>query len=257
MPRFAIIGDIHEETGRLQAVLAHMQHVDDLAGVLLVGDIAEAGMERFATEHHTARWHEQIDATLELIRTTVDVPLAWVPGNHDMRGYEGEPNNADGRVIVIAGVRIHGIGGAGPARFGFRYEWDEDDIRALPDPLTNPAGPPPDILLCHAPPFDSGLDINHAGSKCGSVALRELAERHRGVLLCGHIHESGGVSRIGQCIGYNPGALQPGAFGARLARAQYGLLDFDPAAGHVRITHRDLDAHAETVDDFDIGSRSA
>ncbi|MGE0431262.1 MAG: metallophosphoesterase [Planctomycetota bacterium] len=246
MTRFAVIGDIHERMGRLHAVLAHLadEPREPIDGVLLVGDIAEAGMERFANAARDRHWRDQVDVILDLVRETLQVPIAWVPGNHDMRGYEDERENVDGRVATIGGVRIAGIGGAGPARFGFRYEWSEDDIRGLDVPDC-------DILLCHAPPISSGLDANMRGTPCGSAAIRERAEAHRGVLLCGHIHEAGGTTLLGRCVAYNPGAL-----GEPYGATQYGLLGFDVVSGRVQITHRNL----ETDDDdrvtvFETGSR--
>ena len=78
-------------------------------------------------------------------------PWAWVPGNHDLSDND-LPNNADGRVLEVAGLRVGGIGGAGPARFGFAYEWSEDDVRARSHLDC-------DVLLVHTPPLGTALAI--------------------------------------------------------------------------------------------------
>ena len=100
----------------------------------------------------------------------------------------------------IADLTVAGIGGAGPARFGFPYEWGEDEIRAR-------SVPDCDVLLTHCPPALSALGRTASGSDAGSLAIRERAIRHHGVLVCGHIHEAAGVERIGDCLCLNVGGL--------------------------------------------------
>ncbi len=80
------------------------------------------------------------------------------------------------------------------------------------------------ILVSHAPPFDSGLDLLITGESVGSRAVREFIEQRRpAISLHGHLHDSPYRSgrfyeQIGETISINPGQ---GA--ARLA-----AVTFDP-----------------------------
>lgn len=78
------------------------------------------------------------------------------------------------------------------------------------------------VAAIHAPPFKSGLDnapkldkkkrpVHVLGapsySPVGSKAVREIIEKYQPKLtLHGHIHESGGVTRIGRTLSINPGS---------------------------------------------------
>jgi len=214
--RFACIGDYHGQAGRLASVIEALADQDFVA-VLMTGDF------------RCGAWDDSTRIALEMV-AKLGVPILFVPGNHDEPGIV-HPGNVDGRGAEIGGMRIAGVGGAGPHRFGFPYEWSEDDIRArhLPDW---------DILIAHAPPFGTTLDrLRGCGEHAGSVAIRERAEAHGpGLLLCGHIHECVGVDLVGSCTCYNVGAL-----GEPYGRAQFGLVEFASSPTPL-ITHVDLES---------------
>lgn len=235
---FGVIGDVHAHARRLGLVLARLRELPALDGVLLVGDLC--GEPPFALGRRgpaalTWRADSIRDVLAEV--ATLGVPLAWVPGNHDPREHD-DPRNVDDRVTLIAGVRVGGIGGAGPARFGFPYEWGEDETRARALAL-----PACELVISHTPPHDSGLDrVARGGHAVGSVAIRELASRHRGVLVCGHIHEAPGVWIANDCLCANVGGL-----GEPYGRAQVGVLTLrGPAsAREYQLVLEDLDALSE------------
>ena len=224
----AVIGDIHANWPRLERVLERIaeRRAD---GVLLVGDLGEP----------TPRWRGHDDAartarylaSVERILSTVGalgLPVAWVPGNHDLREVPG-PGNCDGRVVLVAGLRVLGIGGAGPERFGFPYEWDEDDVRARPAPAC-------DVILSHTPPARTPLDfVPTSSAHVGSEAVRERAQAHDGVLVCGHIHESPSAVQLGRCLCLNAGGL-----GEPWGRAQVGFVVWRDDGRHVA-EHEDLE----------------
>lgn len=209
-PVLAVIGDVHyrpdDPSHPLHAVLAHVA-AQDVAGVLLVGDLASSPLRRSSVNNPAvvATYRARVQAALGLV-AGLGRPVLWVPGNHDLpdigRGLDAAllPGNVDGAVAELAGLRVAGIGGAGPDRFGFCYEWDEDSVRrrAVPDC---------DVLLCHAPPRDTPLDVTAYGEHVGSAAIRERALQHHGALVCGHIHESPGVFNLGDCLAVNAGGL--------------------------------------------------
>lgn len=203
----AVIGDAHAHLGRLARVLARIDQVG-VAGVLLVGDLGsgDVGLARLRTPEGDARYVASVIRVLEAVRA-LGVPVLWVPGNHDLpdlgRGATpGDPlwGNVDGGVAQVGALRVAGLGGAGPARFGFCYEWTEEEVgrRVIPEA---------DVLLCHCPPARTPLDLTRRGEHVGSEALRARALGWDGVLVCGHIHEAGGVARLGDCLCLNAGGL--------------------------------------------------
>jgi Icc-related predicted phosphoesterase len=140
------------------------------------------------------------------------------------------PGNVDGTVASVAGIRIAGIGGSGPAHFGFPYEWDDDEIRGR-------VVPPHDVLLSHTPPRDTELDLTRWGGRhAGSAAVSERARVHDGVLVCGHIHEAAGAIQIGRCLCLNAGSL-----GEPFGQPQVAFVIHDPTTpGQWAVRHEDL-----------------
>lgn len=234
--RLGIVGDVHGEQSRLDQVIDVLAELD-VDGVLLVGDLVSHAWAREHGLGPRARetFDQEIEQTLALV-SRLDVPTAWVPGNHDLPGADLLPDRSapaprsasdpeteppwlhhapdlDRRVGEVAGLRVYGIGGAGPARFGFPYEWDEAEIDALDVPEV-------DVLLSHTPPARSGLDRVMNGRMVGSEAVRRLCKKAR-LLVCGHIHEAAGLVEIDGCLCLNAGAL-----GEPYGRSQIAWVDF-------------------------------
>jgi uncharacterized protein len=246
MTLLLVIGDIHGQYADLERVLAHVP-LDRVKAVLLTGDLG----------------FDQKDLLLPSAMRTVEIvasrgkPVVFVPGNHDLAELPDLPGayNADDRAVDVAGLRIRGVGGSGPALFGFPYEWSEDDIRKRQRFEA-------EILLSHTPPLQSGLDRCFHGAHGGSAAVREMLSPAGGnapwILVCGHIHEAVGAKVVDGTPCYNAGSL-----GSPFGRAQYGLveLDWEPSTRRVdrmprpgmTITHRHLDGHAEREWTFEAG----
>jgi Icc-related predicted phosphoesterase len=223
--RLAVIGDVHARFDRLARVLERVRAAE-VDALLFVGDLGSHDLSyvRRRTPERDARYLASVEEVLARGRA-VCAQVLYVPGNHDLPDL-AFPGNADGRVVEVGGVRVGGIGGAGPGRFGFAYEWEEDAIRARPELDC-------DVLLCHAPPARTPLDRLAARPEhVGSEAIRERAERHRGVLVCGHIHESGGVLRLGDCLCVNAGGL-----GAPFEADQVGFVRRTAGTWSVRYEH--------------------
>ena len=151
---------------------------------------------------------------LEYIVSRLDVPLVFVPGNHDpdlkprgdlwlpLRVDEpevGPPGciNADGRVVDVAGLRVAGLGGSVRYRPGpNQYTQSEMRRRALRLELrlrVRPArsGRRLDVLITHAPPdVVDGPDTDpaHRGFKAFARLIRNTSPRAH---VYGHVHPYG------------------------------------------------------------------
>ncbi len=157
---------------------------------------------------------------LGALMNALDVPLVFVPGNHDpdqsgyrvsrsglitQAGFPARPPwpsgavNADGRVVDVAGVRVAGLGGClryndGPNQYTEhqqarrarslrrRVAWRHwrDHRRA-------------DVLLTHAPPrgLGDGDDAPHRGFGCYHALTTALEPS---LLLHGHVHPYGAAA---------------------------------------------------------------
>lgn len=158
------------------------------------------------------------------LMNALDVPLVFVPGNHDpdVSGYRSSragltlraglparppwPDgavNADGQMVDMAGLRVAGLGGCrrysqGPNQY---TDWQQARrARALRRRAwlrRRRDGRGVDVLLAHAPPrgVGDGDDPAHRGFRAlpGLVAALQPA-----ALLHGHVHPYGAPVRAGR-----------------------------------------------------------
>ncbi|MGC8606927.1 MAG: metallophosphoesterase family protein [Vulcanisaeta sp.] len=69
------------------------------------------------------------------------------------------------------------------------------------------------ILVSHYPPYGTNVDKAWNGANIGSKSVRKLIEEVKPLaVLCGHVHESRGVDRIGSTVIVNPGPLFNGYY---------------------------------------------
>lgn len=216
--RIGCVGDLHGALGSLQRVLEHLRTAD-VEGILLTGDFARGPLNADPKYGNTASPAELLD----LVTSTFSNVLL-VPGNHDDPSLGGGVS-VDGREMTWLGWKVAGVGGSPFTGGHFPYEWSDDRVD-----LTGWHAP--DILLAHSPPADSGLDVIKSGKAVGSKAIREVADRMNGLLVCGHIHEAAGVTQLGHCLCYNAGSL-----GRPFGAAQCGVASFDDETGTWQVDH--------------------
>lgn len=189
MVRILAFSDLHADARAAAALVAAGAGVDLVIGA---GDFCNA--------------RRGLAAALALL-----APLApkavWVPGNAEsaaeLRAAAGPARVLHGEAAEIAGLRLFGLGHAVPVTpFGaWSCDLTEAEAAALLAPLDAV-----DILVSHSPP-KGVADRSSAGASLGSVAVRAAIERAAPrYCLCGHIHESWGVSgRIGRTEVHNLG----------------------------------------------------
>lgn len=236
-----IIGDVHAHFGYLDRVLARIRAVG-VDGIVLVGDIGGNYLWRpdGMTPDRIDDYLASLRAVLERVRA-VGVPVRWIPGNHDLPAFPDEPafaGNVDGRVEELAGLRIAGLGGSGEP-FGFPNEWTEADaaprFAAIPDDV--------DVLITHTPPRDTTLSRLYGNRAiCGSALVRSTALRLRGFHVCGHIHESAGALRLGECLCVNAGGLGDPHGRAQVAFIRRSTGDHPVDVGWVDDLENDVEA---------------
>jgi Icc-related predicted phosphoesterase len=150
---------------------------------------------------------------LEYLVSRLDVPLFYVPGNHDpnvelpdmtwmpLRTEIPIPgpagcDNIDGKVVEYRGVRIAGLGGSlrykrGPNQYTqAQMRWRALKLEARIHLKRVRDTRKLDILVTHAPPF--GLAEASDPAHIGFVAfLRLIKEFHPLVHVYGHVHPYG------------------------------------------------------------------
>ncbi len=143
-------------------------------------------------------------------------PLYCVPGNHDpyeiIDAFEEYDVNLHGKVRNFMGEVFMGWGGAlTPFHLAFEPT-EEETSEALDEMVGGVSGD--FILILHNPPRDTKLDRLATGEHVGSPVIRKFIEKHQPKLVVSaHIHEAGGVDRIGKTTLFYPGPFYAGKYG--------------------------------------------
>jgi len=121
----------------------------------------------------------------------------------------------DGRGIVLDDdVGIAGVSAAPRSPLRTPYELPDDELgRRAETGLGEVKACRVRILCPHAPPFGTACDRLRSGEHVGSAALRAVVERDApDLVLCGHIHESRALDRLGPTEVVNPGPVSAGHY---------------------------------------------
>lgn len=230
--RILVLPDIHDRLDRVEKILkeATNHHIE---AILCVGDISSQLRPKTAiTPELLAKTEKVKNGLIARINKLLPLPFYYVPGNHDAptlgltqteaENYQSDGYNTDSKVSHLnKNVTVYGIGGS-PVFYGWPYEWNEADLEAhlkTHYPWKNP----PHIILSHTPPASCPVAMTKHGQDAGSTTIADLAKQHRGLLLCGHIHEAYGVEKINECVVVNAGALGTSHGACRLV-----YLDYNP-----------------------------
>lgn len=132
---------------------------------------------------------------LEYVLTRLNVPLLYVPGNHDADDFDVPGGiSVDSRVVTLSGLRIGGLGGSRRYKSDGIHQYTEGEmrwrvmgmlLRLAPWRLARGNGL--DLLLTHAPPL--GIhdmpDYAHTGFASFLTMIRLGRPR---LMLHGHSH---------------------------------------------------------------------
>jgi hypothetical protein len=200
--RIAYVVDVHDRFDAVPQALAATGPVD----VLVVGgDITTFGTP------------DDAERAIELWRSLSPRLLA-VAGNMDSPAIDerlvGLGVSVDGRGVALGDVGIAGVSAAPMSPLHTPYEIPDDELaRRAEAGLAEVKDCRVRILCPHAPPHGTACDRLRSGEHVGSAALRAVVEREQpDVVLCGHIHESRAVDRLGPTQVVNPGPVSAGHY---------------------------------------------
>jgi len=201
--RILLLSDIHGETRYLDSLASKAEEVDL---ILISGDITHLGGRKEA---------EKLLAAFRNIGKRIYL----VPGNCDTLGalgyFKEERVNIHPHAIPWEEYTLLGLGGALPGPLKTPLVFSEEDFRKFLEPFSkespNNKGT---LFLTHEPPYGSLLDRALKVKHVGSRAIREWIDINQPlVCICGHIHESSGIDRIGDTLCVNPGSFSKGRYG--------------------------------------------
>jgi len=198
--RLLCVSDIH---GRMANVGKLVSHNPSCDVVVVAGDVTNFGIKREA------------EGILDALATIAD-DLVAVPGNCDppaVSHYLAESGygiNSDGR--ILGGVGFFGVGGSNITPFNTPLEHSEDTLQGI---LAKGYESVKDsnfkVLVSHAPPYTTNLDLASRGEHVGSRSVRHfLDQNHVDLVVTGHIHEAKGEDELGATKMLNPGPLHMG-----------------------------------------------
>ncbi len=187
-------------------------------------------VEKVIFEEMEKRLRQWLDLIVEKINTRETLTIV-MPGNDDelfideiIKSYEdrGIVYPLD-NVLEVEGLELVSSPYVNPTPWNTPREMDEKRLeKHLESIISKLHNPSKAIFNFHCPPYGTNLDlapkltkdlkpVSIAGTvqyeHVGSKAVRKVIERYQPVIgLHGHIHESGGVDRIGRTVVVNPGS---------------------------------------------------
>jgi putative phosphoesterase len=157
-----------------------------------------------------------VDSAFSILQklSSSTMPILYVPGNMDSAELASFKHSdmlrcIHGRCERIGDFSFLGVGGAVKGPFMTPFESTEEEIQETLKKAIENCENTDLVLVSHAPPKNTSLDLTRSGMHVGSSAIRNFIESKQPILVvCGHIHEARGTDRIGRTVILNPGPAQ-------------------------------------------------
>lgn len=209
MLKILVVADVHGEIEKLSEFLNSFKEKEfDL--VLCPGD--------FTDMFSTPEGYSQTDIAEIVLQKLISLgrPVLCIPGNHEpyeiLDLFDEYDVNLHARTRKFKGFELIGFGGASTP-FNTKFEPTEREIKEnLCKLKTRSKGKT--ILVIHCPPYGTVVDKTETGEHVGSKVIREFIETEKPILaISAHIHEAGGIDKIGETTVFYPGAIFNNAYG--------------------------------------------
>ncbi len=209
MLKILVIADVHGEFEKFSKLVDKIRsHEFDL--VICPGD--------FTDMYNIPEGYSQLDIAELIIQKLLSLgkPVFCIPGNHEpydiIELFDEYGTNLHEKTRAFMGTEFIGFGGAATP-FNTKFEPTDEEIdAALTKSMKGVKGK--FILVVHNPPFETNLDKVEAGEHVGSKAVRQFIEKEKPLLaISAHIHEAGGVDKLGTTTLFYPGASYEGYYG--------------------------------------------
>ena len=203
-----VFGDVHGKIDALSDVIKNIKTKPDL--VICPGD--------FTDMFEKIEGFSQLDIADIIIQkiSSFGCPVLCVPGNHDpyeiLKMFDNYKTNIHGKRKDVGGLTFIGWGGA-LTPFNTYFEPSENETKNSLEKLVKGVGSG-FVLVVHNPPKNTKLDKTLSGTHVGSNVIRRFIEKYK-PLLCvsAHIHEAGGIDKIGETTLFYPGPIYEGKYG--------------------------------------------
>jgi len=205
--KIVALTDVHGAYGIVRSILEREAPFD---AVVIGGDLTTRGTP------------EEAEAAIRSFGA-FGSPVVVVAGNMDSPEVERAMGDAglliDGKGVVLEGVGFFGVSASPPTPMHTPYEIPEEEILKRSEAGWSDLGEATiRVFVPHAPPWNTRLDVLRNGAHAGSVSVRRVVESlSPDVVICGHIHESRGMDRLGRTHMMNCGPASDGKYGVVLA----------------------------------------
>lgn len=211
------VTDVHGHEATYERLLEKARN-KSVSTVLIGGDTCPGFnslyQKRFLSEYLIPRFSR--------FRKEVGKPVFIIMGNDDLGANTGLFEQAEkkgywkfmhAKIASLGEYTIAGYQCINPTPFMLKdWEREEEEIAKELGGLARAVRGKKTIMMFHAPPFGTALDVLHDGRNVGSVAILKFIETLKpDISLHGHIHESAMMSgvmseKIGKTLCVNPGS---------------------------------------------------
>ena len=207
--RMVVIADIHGNLGALQRIMDSVSWKKDDV-IICPGDFTDMSA--------VPQNFDQSDVADMAIQKLLipHLPLFCVPGNHDpyeiVDLFSEYRTNLHNRKEKKGTITFVGWGGAATP-FNTNFEPTEEETLTSLSALTENIGGLW-VLVVHAPPKGTSLDVIGGGTHVGSSSIRKtIEEKKPSLVISAHVHENSGTDTIGKSVVFYPGPAYSGFYG--------------------------------------------